>query len=106
MMGANKLYRKQDLVALDDKPVNKGFGIDGAATYSIWKYKGGPQCFHRFIRKIYVMELEDAWIEKDITRYGKLISTAKARSQGFYPEPNNKKVAQAPRTMKNRGYYN
>ena len=106
MMGANKLYKKSDLVALDKKAVNPGFGIDGAATYSIWLYKGGPQCFHRFIRKIYVMELEDAWKEKDITTYGKLISTAKARSQGFYPEPNNKKVAQAPRTMKNRGYYN
>ena len=106
MMGANKLYRKEDLVALKDKPVNKGFGIDGAATYNIWLYKGGPQCFHRFIRKIYVMDLEDAWKEKDITKYGKLISTAKARSQGFYPKPNNKKVAQAPRTMKNRGYYN
>jgi hypothetical protein len=106
MMGANKLYKKSDLVALDKKAVNPGFGIDGANTYSIWLYKGGPQCFHRFIRKIYVMELEDAWKEKDITTYGKLISTAKARSQGFYPEPNNKKVAQAPRTMKNRGYYN
>mgnify|MGYP003641612314 FL=1 len=106
MMGAKKLYRKEDLVALDNKPVNKGFGIDGAATYSIWLYKGGPQCFHRFIRKIYVMELEDAYKEKDITKYGKLISTAKARSQGFYPKPNDKKVAQAPRTMKNRGYYN
>ena len=106
MMGAKKLYKKSDLVALDDKPVNKGFGIDGAATYSIWLYKGGPQCFHRFIRKIYVMELEDAYKEKDITKYGKLISTAKARSQGFYPKPNDKKVAQAPRTMKNRGYYN
>ena len=106
MMGANKLYKKSDLVALDNKAVNPGFGIDGANTYSIWLYKGGPQCFHRFIRKIYVMELEDAWKEKDITTYGKLISTAKARSQGFYPEPNNKKVAQAPRTMKNRGYYN
>ena len=106
MMGANKLYKKSDLVALTDKPVNPGFGIKGANTYSIWLYKGGPQCFHRFIRKIYVMELEDAWKEKDITKYGKLISTAKARSQGFYPEPNNKKVAQAPRTMKNRGYYN
>ena len=106
MMAANKLYKKEDLVALRNKPVNPGFGIDGADTYSIWLYKGGPQCFHRFIRKIYVMELEDAWKEKDITRYGKLISTAKARSQGFYPEPNNKKVAQAPRTMKNRGYYN
>ena len=106
MMGANKLYKKSDLVALDKKAVNPGFGINGANTYSIWLYKGGPQCVHRFIRKIYVMELEDAWKEKDIRTYGKLISTAKARSQGFYPEPNNKKVAQAPRTMKNRGYYN
>ena len=105
MMAANKLYRKQDLLALTDKAVNPGFGIGGADTYSIWLYKGGPQCFHRFIRKIYVMELEDAYKQKDITRYGKLISTAKARSQGFYPEPNNKKVAEAPRTMKNNGYY-
>ena len=106
MMGANKLYRKEDLVGLENKVVNPGFGIDGANKYSIWLYKGGPQCFHRFIRKIYVMELEDAYNEKDITKYGKLISTAKARSQGFYPKPNDKKVAQAPRTMKNRGYYN
>ena len=106
MMSANKLYKKSDLVALENKEVNPGFGIGGSNKYSIWLYKGGPQCFHRFIRKIYVMELEDAWKEKDITRYGKLISTAKARSQGFYPKPNNKKVAQAPRTMKNNGYYN
>ena len=106
MMGANKLYRKEDLIALDNKPVNPGFGIKGANTYSIWEFKGGPQCFHRFIRKIYVMDLEDAYNEKDITKYGKLISTAKARSQGFYPKPNDKKVAQAPRTMRNRGYYN
>ena len=106
MMGANKLYRKEDLVALKYKKVNPGFGIGGAATYDIWLYKGGPQCFHRFIRKIYVMELEDAYNEKDITKYGKLISTAKARSEGFYPKPNNKKVAEAPRRMKNNGYYN
>jgi hypothetical protein len=106
MMGAKKLYKKSDLVALDNKVVNPGFGPKGTNKYSIWLYKGGPQCFHRFIRKIYVMELEDAYKEKDITKYGKLISTAKARSQGFYPEPNDKKVAQAPRTMKNNGYLN
>jgi|TARA_R110002020_G_scaffold172782_2_gene363242 hypothetical protein len=104
MIGANRLYKKEDLIALDKKRVNPGFGPKGAATYSIWLWKGGPQCFHRFIRKIYVMELEDAWKEKDITLYGKLISTAKARSQGFYPEANDKKVAEAPRTMPNRGY--
>ena len=51
------------------------------------------------------MELEDAYKEEDITKYGELISTAKARSQGFYPEANDKKVAEAPRRMKNRGYY-
>jgi hypothetical protein len=106
MMGANKLYRKEDLVALNNKAVNPGFGPKGAATYSIWLYKGGPQCFHRFIRKIYVMDLEDAYLEKNIKKYGELISTAKARSQGFYPKPNDKKVAQAPRTMKNNGYLN
>ena len=106
MMRANKLYRKEDLVALDNKAVNPGFGIKGAATYSIWLYKGGPQCFHRFIRKIYVMDLEDAFTEKDITSYGELISTSKARSEGFYPEPNDYEVAEAPRTMKNNGYYN
>ena len=104
MMGAKKLYKKSDLVALDNKVVNPGFGPKGTNKYSIWLYKGGPQCFHRFIRKIYVMELEDAWKEKDITAYGKLISTAKARNQGFYPEPNDKKVAEAPRTMRNNGY--
>jgi len=106
MMGANKLYRKEDIIALDKKAVNPGFGINGSDTYSIWLYKGGPQCFHRFIRKIYVMDLEDAYLEKNIKKYGELISTAKARSQGFYPKPNDKKVAQAPRTMKNNGYYN
>ena len=106
MMRANKLYRKEDLVALENKAVNPGFGIKGANTYSIWLYKGGPQCFHRFIRKIYVMDLEDAFTEKDITSYGELISTSKARSEGFYPEPNDYEVAEAPRTMKNNGYYN
>ena len=104
MMASSKLYKKEDLVALDKKPVNPGFGPRGTNTYSIWLYKGGPQCFHRFVRRIYVMELEDAWKEKDITKYGKLISTAKARSQGFYPESNDKKVAEAPRTMPNNGY--
>jgi hypothetical protein len=41
MLRANKLYRKEDIIQLTNKPVNKGFGKDGAATYSIWLYKGG-----------------------------------------------------------------
>ena len=36
MMGANKLYRKEDIVRLDKIAVNPGWGKGGADTYSIW----------------------------------------------------------------------
>ena len=51
MMGAKKMYRKEDILAMGKKAVNPGFGIDGANTYSIWLYKGGPQCFHFWTRR-------------------------------------------------------
>ena len=34
MMNANKVYEK-DIIALEKVPVNAGFGVDGAATYSM-----------------------------------------------------------------------
>ena len=50
MVKANKIYRKEDIQRMDKRAVNPGFGVDGAATYSIWKYKGGAQCHHRLRR--------------------------------------------------------
>ena len=39
MTKANKLYRKEDIISMGNKPVNKGWGPKGkAATYSIWLY--------------------------------------------------------------------
>ena len=40
MVAFNKLYRKEDIIAMGNKPVNRGWGLSGAATYSIWLYKG------------------------------------------------------------------
>jgi hypothetical protein len=53
MVQAGKLYRKEDIIAMGDKIVNKGWGKGGADTYSIWKYKGGGSCHHKWRRKTF-----------------------------------------------------
>ena len=55
MVNAKKIYRKEDIIKMGDKRVNPGFGVKGAATYSIWLYKGGARCFHKWFRKTYVI---------------------------------------------------
>ncbi len=97
MMNANKVYRKEDIIALEKVPVNAGFGVNGAATYSIWLYKGGARCSHRWTRKIYARK-------DDSKSLGNTISTTKAKSDGFTPESNPNKVSIAPRNMPNKGY--
>ena len=52
MMGYDRFYVYEELSAMESVAVNPGFGRDGADTYSIWKYKGGPRCKH-FWRKYY-----------------------------------------------------
>lgn len=54
MINAGKVYRKEDIVSAEDKVVNKGFGLRGADTYSIWLYKGGVYCQHFWERRIYL----------------------------------------------------
>jgi len=102
MLSANKMYRKEDLIRLENIPVNRGWGKGGTDTYSIWKFKGGGSCHHYFRRKVFKFTL-------GVSRSGNLedgdvISTAKARKSGFYPKANDKKVAQAPKRMPNKGF--
>ena len=54
MMRASKVYRKEDIIRLSSQVVNKGFGEGGSDTYSIWLYKGGPRCNHKWQRRTYV----------------------------------------------------
>jgi len=96
MIKANKVYRKEDIIAMDDIAVNAGFGVGGSATYSIWKYKGGARCQHAFIRKTFA--------RKGGKGLGKAIQAREARSRGFRAPVNDKKVAQAPASMEYAGY--
>jgi len=54
MVSASRTYRKEDITLAETKTVNKGFGPEGADNYSIWLYKGGVNCNHFWMRKIYL----------------------------------------------------
>ena len=104
MMSANKVYRKEDIIAMENQAVNQGFGPEGASTYSIWFYKGGARCQHKWIRRTYMSK---SGVKPDVTSpNAETISTTKARQKGFRPEANDSKVAVTPSNMKNKGFIN
>ena len=103
MSAAKKVYRKEDLLQLTNKPVNRGWGPKGAATYSIWLYKGGGNCHHYFSRIVYKTSLRNA---KKPINDKQIISDVKALSEGFTLKRNSGLVAKAPKRMKNNGFLN
>jgi hypothetical protein len=102
MMGANKLYRKEDIINMGSKVVNAGWGPKGADTYSIWLYKGGGNCHHFWLRKIYKTTLGQSKTTK--IEDADVIGYTKARSEGFTPKRNDSLVATPPKRMANKGF--
>ena len=101
MIRANKLYRKEDIIAMDTQVVNAGWGLGGADTYSIWLYKGGGGCNHRWRRETYKFTGEG---KASIGRSDD-ISTGKAEREG-YRVRNPKEVSMMPKDMPNNGFVN
>ncbi len=100
MTNANKIYRKEDIIAMGTKQVNPGWGAYGANTYSIWKWKGGALCKHKWFRIILVQE------GKSPKNSDKIISSTEARSRGVKLPRNAKEVSVAPHDMPNHGFVN
>jgi hypothetical protein len=100
MMRANKLYRKEDIIKMGSQPVNAGFGIDGASTYSVWLYKGGPNCYHRWNKRVYAT-FEGQAIDVNTA---KQIAGAKAAKLGYIVK-NPSLVSQRMIDREDRGYY-
>ena len=103
MVGANKVYRKRDILNANSLKVNEGFGHYGIERYNLFLFKGGPQCRHYWLRRIYKSSLRNA---KKPIKDSEIISHTKALSEGFTVKKNDKLVAIAPQRMKNNGYYN
>ena len=102
MMSANKLYRKEDIIRMGEIPVNAGFGIDGADTYSIWKYKGSVWCKHKWSRVTFKSKTKS--IDTKSPNAPK-VSTNKAEKEG-YRVRNPKEVSVMPNDMPDGGAYN
>tara|TARA_R110000803_G_scaffold14328_3_gene39777 strand:- start:1062 stop:3092 length:2031 start_codon:yes stop_codon:yes gene_type:complete len=100
MKGANKLYRKEDIIRMGKEPVNKGWGPKGdSATYSIWLYKGGGNCHHSWRRVTYKSKLAKI----DIRDAQNIIGTRQAAILG-YKVTNPYQVSIQPRNLPNKGF--
>jgi hypothetical protein len=100
MLTANKVYRKEDILAMENETVNPGFGKNGASTYSVWFYKGGPRCGHKWLRRTYASF--DTKIDPTNPN-AKPLSNAVAEKYG-YRIRNDKEVSMKPNDMPYKGY--
>ena len=100
MVAASKVYRKEDIIRMGSLPVNPGWGPGGSDTYSIWLYKGGGGCHHKWMRKTYVKKGSDVDVNSPLAE---IISTAEARRRGDRTV-NEPQVSVKPKDMPNKGF--
>lgn len=101
MILADKIYRKEDILRMTTQVVNEGWGPKGADTYSIWLYKGGGNCHHRWNKQIYA-SFEGTNIDINSPR-AKQIAGLKAEKYGYVIN-NPKLVSTRPIDMPNKGF--
>jgi len=98
MTKSGKIYRKEDIIAMGRRAVNPGWGKGGANTYSIWKFKGGGNCYHKWFRVILVQTGSRPKNSDTI------ITSTEARSRGVKLPRNAQEVSVAPIDMPNNGF--
>lgn len=101
MIEAGKLYRKEDIVSMENVAVNPGWGPNGANTYDIWFYKGGGNCRHFWEKRVYV-DAKGAKINPNDPD-AKRIAVSLAERMG-YKVRNNSLVAKLPEDMPYNGF--
>jgi hypothetical protein len=101
MIEAGKLYRKEDIVSMENVAVNPGWGPEGADTYDVWFYKGGGNCKHFWEKRVYV-DAKGAKINPNDPD-AKRIAVSMAERMG-YKVRNNSLVAKLPEDMPYNGF--
>ncbi len=101
MSSAKKIYRKEDIIKMSNRAVNEGWGPEGADTYSIWLYKGGGSCHHRWNKQVYAtfsgksIDVNDPKLKR--------VAVAKAEKLGYVVK-NDKLVSTLPKDMPYDGF--
>jgi hypothetical protein len=106
MLSQGKLYRKEDIGMMSARGVNKKFGHKGR-NYSLFKYKGGVNCYHRWERRIYKKKLKKNGepYGGDALRGTNYVNVNQAVRAGFKLPKNPKEVAVAPIDMPRQGHH-
>lgn len=104
MMGAQKIYRKEDIIAMGSKSVNPGWGPEGANEYSIWLYKGGGDCHHKWVRVIYARKDRKPNVDVNSPNAEEVTAAETRKENGFIPEKNNNLVYTEPKDMPYNGF--
>jgi len=106
MLSQGKLYRKEDIGMMSARGVNKSLGHKGK-SYSLFLYKGGVNCYHRWERRIYKKKLKKNGepYGGDALRGTKFVNVNQAVREGFKMPKNPNKVAIAPINMPNQGHH-
>jgi|TARA_B110000908_G_scaffold17449_1_gene19619 hypothetical protein len=110
MEGANKLYRKEDIIKMKSQGLNRTLGHKGQ-SYSIWLHKGGVNCYHKFERRIYIKRKKNdgkAWGGGAFNGVKKS-TIAQARKYHFNPKSgrfkNDRRVAEAQIDRADKGHH-
>ena len=86
-------YRREDIEKMSSAGVNSDFAPKGSSSYSIWRFKGGVNCHHRWFRMIFkrkqvggkvkpLDESEKGTTRRDIEDNYKRTSEGAAKSAG------------------------
>jgi len=86
-------YRREDIEKMSNAGVNSDFAPKGSSSYSIWRFKGGVNCHHRWFRMIFkrkqvggkvkpLDETEKGTTRRDIEENYKRTSEGAAKSAG------------------------
>ena len=111
MTQANKLYRKEDIMAMSQKAsTNPGWGPRGTDTYDIFLYKGGGACHHFWTRETYkrFTDPRKKGAEKitpaEARKAGEILPNPFNKSDGKDYNKNSKLVYTKPIDMPNQGF--
>lgn len=109
-----KVYRKEDINQMSFSGVNGQFAPKGRSTYSIFKYKGGAYCHHKWQRLIYMRKRDGGKFlpksETEALENDRRVAPSQAASAGVPDSKINPKdydIANTrPIDMPNRGKLN
>jgi hypothetical protein len=111
MIKANKLYRKEDIIRMGEKPnTNPGFGPKGVDTYDIFLYKGGGACHHFWTRETYKRFIDprrkgaEKITPAEARKAGEILPNPFDKSDGKGYRKDNNLVYKAPIDMPNKGF--